>query len=245
MASRKKLQSLVSEIRTFCLEHADEKQVEKYARFFTEGYDAYGVRKEIFFEEKDRFIEAHLKKFSINDLLTLGGMLLQSGKYEEASFAILFLKSYQDELTPATFQALGGWLEKGICNWGHTDVLCGEILFKFFENEIVQLKDMSSWRESESKWKRRAVPVTAICLIKTLKKVKPLLNFFEPMMMDDDRFVQQGLGWFLREVWKKHPKPVETLLLKWKDSAPRKIYQYATEKMTKEEKARFRRERKK
>ena len=53
------------------------------------------------------------------------------------------------------------------------------------------------------------------------------------------------VGWFLREAWRKRPGPVESFLLKWKDSAPRKIYQYATEKMTKQQKARFRRERKK
>ena len=63
-------------------------------------------------------------------------------------------------------------------------------------------------------------------------------------MLDEDRFVQQGVGWFLREAWKKQPKPVEAFLLKWKDSAPRKIYQYATEKMTGEEKEKYRRQRK-
>ncbi len=97
---------------------------------------------------------------------------------------------------------------------------------------------------SPSKWKRRAVPVSLIGLVKEKHHVKPLLEFVEELMMDDDRFVQQGVGWFLREAWKKDPKPVESLLLKWKEKAPRKIYQYATEKMTKTEKERFRRSKK-
>ena len=50
-------------------------------------------------------------------------------------------------------------------------------------------------------------------------------------MMDPERVVQQGLGWFLRETWKKHPKAVEAFLLEWKDRSPRLIFQYATEKM--------------
>jgi 3-methyladenine DNA glycosylase AlkD len=82
-------------------------------------------------------------------------------------------------------------------------------------------------------------------LLRTARGIKPLLDFVDPMMMDEERFVQQGLGWLLREAWKKRPGPVESFLLKWKDSAPRKIYQYATEKMTKQQKARYRRQRKK
>jgi 3-methyladenine DNA glycosylase AlkD len=60
-------------------------------------------------------------------------------------------------------------------------------------------------------------------------------------MMDKEREVHQGVGWFLREAWKIDNEPVEEFLLRYKDSAPRLIFQYATEKMTPEGKSRFRR----
>jgi len=59
-------------------------------------------------------------------------------------------------------------------------------------------------------------------------------------MSDTERVVHQGLGWFLREAWKRDPKPVEKLLLRWKDTAARLIIQYATEKMMPQQKERFR-----
>ena len=245
MVSQRKLQSVVTGIRTFCKSNSDEKQVERYARFFTEGYDAYGIDKDVFQQKKDALIEKYRNELTLNDVLSLGELLLRDGKYEEASFAILLVQPYQSEFSSDTFQALGEWLETGIRNWAHTDVLCGEVLSPFLEEGIVHWEDMASWRESPSKWKRRAVPVTMLGLLKTQKNVKPLLGFVDSMMLDDDRFVQQGLGWFLREVWKKNPKPAESLLLKWKDTAPRKIFQYATEKMTKEQKEKYRRARKK
>jgi 3-methyladenine DNA glycosylase AlkD len=65
------------------------------------------------------------------------------------------------------------------------------------------------------------------------------------MMMDPERVVHQGLGWFLREAWKKQAEPAENFLLKWKDSAARLIFQYATEKMALNEKSRFRKEKSK
>jgi 3-methyladenine DNA glycosylase AlkD len=63
-------------------------------------------------------------------------------------------------------------------------------------------------------------------------------------MTDPEREVHQGTGWFLREAWKRKPEETEIFLLKWKDTAPRLIFQYATEKMTAEGKGRFRRHKK-
>jgi 3-methyladenine DNA glycosylase AlkD len=105
----------------------------------------------------------------------------------------------------------------------------------------VLLDALSSWRSASSKWKRRAVPVT---LIKVLKMDIPhasLLAFIDPMMMDKEKVVHQGLGWFLRETWKKSSEIVEAFLLKWKDQCARLIIQYATEKLTKAQKAKFKR----
>lgn len=245
MVSRKRLRAIVSEIRDFCESNADEAQVQKYARFFTEGYDAYGLSKDVYLEKKERFIEESRSELSFEDALKLGDLLLQSGKYEEAFLAIALAEAHRERFTRQTFQRLGEWLETGIHNWAHTDVLCGNVISPLLLAGTVELDDLASWRESPSKWRRRAVPVAMIEPMKTRRGVKPLLNFIAPMMLDEDRFVQQGLGWFLRETWKKRPKPVETFLLKWKETAPRKIYQYATEKMTQEQKARFKRARKK
>ena len=58
-------------------------------------------------------------------------------------------------------------------------------------------------------------------------------------MTDAEREVHQGMGWFLRECWKIKHQEVETVLLEWKNTAPRIILQYACEKMTTEDKQRF------
>jgi len=86
------------------------------------------------------------------------------------------------------------------------------------------------------------VPVALIKLMKETKRVEEYVRFIEPLMMDAEREVHQGVGWFLREAWKIDPEPVEEFLLKYKNTAARLIFQYATEKMTPEGKARFRRE---
>jgi 3-methyladenine DNA glycosylase AlkD len=244
MATTKKLRAIAADFREFCAANADEERARRYDRYFTEGYDAWGIPKEVWEEKKDELIERYSSTLSLDDVLELGDLLMESGKYEEASFPILLAQAYVDVFTPEAFQGAGRWLENGILNWGHTDVLCGFVLSAVIERKIVKIQDMAEWRTSESKWKRRAVPVAMVDLAKKARSVRAMLRFVEPMMMDDDRFVQQGIGWFLRESWKRQPEPVEALLLKHKDTAPRKIYQYATEKMAKEERVKYRRARK-
>lgn len=243
--NKEKLISIVSEIRNFCAANADEKQAAKYSRYFKEGYDAYGISNDIWKRHELDFYKAYKDYLGLNGFLDLGGLLLESGKYEEASFAICSIKPFFRQFTVDTFHSIGGWLDGGIRNWAHTDVLCGEVLSQFFKNGVVSLSDMSYWRESPSKWKRRAVPVSMIVMLKITEDYDQLLNFIRPLMLDEERVVHQGLGWFLREAWKKKAEPVEAFLLEWKDSAPRLIFQYATEKMTPENKARFRRKGKK
>ncbi len=79
-------------------------------------------------------------------------------------------------------------------------------------------------------------------LLKTAKNFKSLFDFIEPLMTDDQKKVQQGLGWFLREAWKIKKNETESFLLKWKNEAPRTIYQYATAKMTAAQKKRFKKQ---
>jgi 3-methyladenine DNA glycosylase AlkD len=166
---------------------------------------------------------------------------MQSEKFEEVSYAIICVAHFKNEFSHEHFQRVGRWLETGIRNWAHTDILCSEILSPCLVQQIVTLEEMADWRTSEHKYKRRAVPVAMIPWIKKTRKPKPAIHFIDSMMLDPERVVHQGLGWFLREAWKIDPKPVETHLKKWKESAPRLIFQYATEKMTKEQKEAFRR----
>jgi len=234
-------QTLHANLIAYCKANADETIVKKYSRYFKEDYDAYGVTFPLMQEK----LQSVMMEFS-PDLITIletSRLLLKGTKYEETSFALMMVKALKKQYTPATFEEIGYWFSLGIRNWAHTDALCSEILSVFLLKNIISYKDMASWRTSSNKFQRRAVPVALIKLMKVSDDHLEFFQFIEPLMMDPAREVHQGLGWFLREAWKKQPLPVEEFLLKWKDTAPRLIFQYATEKMTPAEKERFRRTR--
>ncbi len=241
----KKIEEKFLEIKRFCEKNAKPKIVKKYSRYFTEGYDAYGLDQKTYESQRDKWLGLWKKDLTLNDFLLLGDKLISTGKYEEASFAISFIDSNKESFTSETFDKLGSWLENGIINWAHTDVLSGRVLPYFFINKIVEFESLKEWTESASKWKKRAVPVTLIEILNTDVPLKKLFSIVEPLMLDTEKFVQKGLGWFLREAWKIYPRETEDFLLKWKDRCGRIIIQYATEKMNKEQKVRFRRVKKK
>ncbi len=243
MGRSEQAQALVTEIRAYCAAHANPAGCAKLARYFKEGYDGWGFtdsRHPLWNEQQQDWLDRY-RGLGLSGFLKAGELLFGSGKYEEGALAIRFLKTVYDQMDAKGLAGLARWFSAGIRNWAHTDVLCGEIIAPLLAGGRMELDALAGWRESKFKFQRRAVPVAMLGLLKTTPDVRPLLAFIRPLMLDPERVVHQGLGWFLRETWKKQPKPVEAFLLEWKDRAPRLIFQYATEKMTPEAKARFRR----
>jgi 3-methyladenine DNA glycosylase AlkD len=107
-------------------------------------------------------------------------------------------------------------------------------------DKVIDLNDLKVWNSSDSEWKRRAVPVTLVELINHDLKPEDAINTVEPLMTDKSEYVQKGIGTLLRGLWKKYPVEIEDFLIRWKDRCGRLIIQYATEKMDKEYKRKFR-----
>ncbi len=230
---------VMAQFHEFCRLNSDEAVIRKYSRYFVEGYDAFGLPGKAMEEIHKALLAKYREPLGFEGFLYLGDRLVKTGKYEDASLALMFAADFTKEYAPEHFERFGYWLDDGIRNWAHADTMAGGIFPVFLKKHIVPYTAFSAWRTGESKWKRRVVPVSLIKELKTCPDVTEWLNFLDLMMLMPEKVVHQGLGWFLREAWKLYPVPVEAFLFKWKDSAPRLIFQYATEKMTADQKARF------
>jgi 3-methyladenine DNA glycosylase AlkD len=235
------IQNSMKEIRSFNEANANPALVQKYARYFVEGYDAFGVDGKAAEVQRKQWFTDWSREHDLDWFLDLGDQLVKTGKYEEGWTAMSFIILQVKSIKPETFTRVGAWLDEGgLRNWAHVDTFSSELLSQFLVNQVVPLSAFADWRNSPTKWKRRAVPVTLIKALKLDCQTDELLVFIDPMMGDTEKVVHQGLGWFLREAWKRDRGPVEVFLLKWKDTCARLIIQYATEKMSREEKLRYR-----
>ena len=233
-------ETIFKETEAFCKANADPAVVLKYSRYFKEGYDAWGVNSELLNHKVEEILA--LPGLTNKQIHTICLQLVNFPKYEMTSIAVLLLTKTMKQWDQETFPALEKLFGVGITNWGHTDFICSEIIPALLKKKLMTMDSLKPWRKAVNKFQRRAAVVGLIKPMKKSSDFKPYFEFIAPMMMDKERVVHQGLGWFLRETWKKQPDPTEKFLLQWKDSAARLIFQYATEKMSPDKKSRFRKE---
>ena len=233
--------ALVEAVRKYCRENAQPDKADKWARYFAEGYDAWGMldRDHPIWHAQHAAWAAEYAPLGIDGYIEAGCELFKSGKYEEGAVAIQLVKTLRDEFNDARIHALGGWFDGGIRNWAHCDVMSGELLSPLLESGQLKPAQFAAWRTSPHRFQRRVAVVSMLGLLKTKGGPKKTLAFVEPLMEDKEKVVHQGLGWVLREIWKLEPELAEPFLMKWKDRAARLIYAAACEKMTAEKKALF------
>jgi 3-methyladenine DNA glycosylase AlkD len=169
-------------------------------------------------------------------------LLMKSGKYEETSAGLLLINRMRKQYDPSLLKQIAIWYAIGIRNWAHADMLGMWVLPALIEKKHATEKDFIPWITSEFPFQRRCVPVTYIKSLKTCSTPEGLFQIIEPLMIDPVREVHQGTGWFLREAWKLFPKQTEAFLTKYRNTGARLIFQYACEKMDKEYRLKFRRE---
>lgn len=228
---------LIVNIRQFCIENANKELSAKYKRYFKEAPDNYGLSQPLMNEKAKQLVREKL--FTIETVVESIPELLK-GKYEETTIGLLLINGFEKQYSKNLFNEISTWFSFSINNWAHADTLGMFILPKFFKQKLITEADFKNWITSDFKFQRRCVPVTLIKILKSRSEFSSLFHLLQPLMNDPEREVHQGMGWFLRECWKLKPKETEDILSKWKDSAPRLIIQYATEKMTAEQKLRFR-----
>lgn len=188
----------LKEIRAFCESNSNPEIIKKYSKYFKDGYDGYGIEQKKYETQRDKWIEQWKSDMTLNNYLDLGDKLIQTGKFEEMSFAISFLQSERQNYTSLTFKRIGKWFDYGISNWATTDVLCMLVLSSFLIDNKISFEKLKEWTKSDSEWKRRAVPVTLVQLIKKDLQPKQSLSLIEPLMLDDSEYVQKGIGTLLR-----------------------------------------------
>ena len=230
------------EIRDFCEANSDPEIIKKYQKYFKTGYDGYGIDDKAFKHQIEIWFERWKEEMTIENYLDLGDELMKSGRFDEKHVAINFIKSSRQDFSKETFYRVSNWFDYGINNWATTDVLCMLVMSSLLFDKVIDFNDLKSWINSDSEWKRRAVPVALIELDKLTKDLKPFesIELVEPLMLDNSEYVQKGIGTLLRGLWKKYPADIEIFLMKWKDKCGRLIIQYSTEKMDKEYRKKFR-----
>lgn len=224
----KKFKNIYAKVEKFCFDREDPVLAIRNMRDFTEGYDAFGIEDEELKILRDRILKEH--KLTPREISNLGLILLKTGKYEFGTLAIMLIKKHRPRMDAYVRERIKEWLDTAVENWAHADLLGSKILPVFFELELCDLESYASWRDSRSKYTRRAV-IISLMYQKIALDAEAMLRFIEPLISDQEKVVQQALGWFLGDLWNKAPLPVEAFLTAHKDSIDRYVMKQSTARM--------------
>ena len=130
----------------------------------------------------------------LGGFMKAGEILLASGRYEEASMAIRFVKEMGEQFDGRMAARLAGYFQAGIRNWGHTDVLCGEVIAPPLASGRIGLAELADRRVSKAK-SDGGRPVAMLGLLREAGD-GPAAGVPRPMMMDPERGSIRGSAGF-------------------------------------------------
>ncbi len=145
------------------------------------------------------------------EILAIWDYVWRNSRCYEVMTQALYYYQNRTTLTKAELKTVCSWIEK--CDrWELSDDLS-----KIYANAVeaapeVMTPILKQWNGSDNPWKRRQSVVGLIEYARKRKRYLPyakLIAFVEPLLADQDYYVQKGVGWTLREIYNVYP--TETL----------------------------------
>jgi len=162
-----------------------------------------------------------------------------SNLHETLSLAIFFWeKNIGNTESFITWNELKTWTGK-IDNWAHSDGLSGLYSMLLEIKPGMVLPQLKRWNSSKNSWERRQSIVSLVHYHRLRNKVLPystLIQLVEPLLDDENYYVQKGVGWTLREISNVYHKQAFTFMKKHCKNITGVAFSAAAEKLNKEEK---------
>lgn len=98
------------------------------------------------------------------------------------------------------------------------------------------LPTYEKWNSSKNLWHRRQSIVGLLYYASSRQQYLPfetIIDLVKPLLDDKEHYVQRGVGWTLKEVWKVYPKEQEEFVVKYANKLSPIAYSAATEKWDK------------
>lgn len=211
-------------IRAKLLNKANREKIPFLKNYMSSPYAfTYGIK-----VPDSRLIAKEYKNLDIYEMYNLFDELWKTKNHEEMSLGIFILQLYKKKYNRETWEFLKPRLEKA-CTWDMVDYLATDIIGEMLVKGIIENKEIKELAESRNPWMRR---IAIESTYKLIKKNKLDFTFLlaEKLCYDEDKFVQKGVGWMLREAGKRQRIGVRDFIIRHLDMKP-VAFSYATEKM--------------
>jgi len=158
----------------------------------------------------------------VADRLFLGDVL------EEKVFTVLMLTGVVREFGKPEFRLFESWLDR-VSSWADHDGLVHYLLGPMIAADPRFAPRTLRWAKSKDRWHQRAAAVSLIHSTRQHKHFEHVQRVTEILLPSEDKMVQKGLGWLLREAAKANREQMLTYLMIIRQRAPRLVLRTACE----------------
>jgi 3-methyladenine DNA glycosylase AlkD len=158
----------------------------------------------------------------------------KSNLFEVLSQSLFFTEKYVNKInTPELLVVLENWLPK-IDNWGHSDSLSSIFARMMVKDPHPVFTRLQAWNDSDNPWYKRQsiVPLAMYYRSNNLLPFNGSMALIQHLLMDEDYFVQKGVGWSLREIGTQYPRETWNFLLKNAGAISSVAFSASVEKLT-------------
>lgn len=252
-----KMHCVVKIFRTELLAHGDKARAVGQSKYLKNVVKCYGFKSKELDDclKLNILVNPKVQRYLNNSTeryLDLGIELFKSQYWEEKECAIRLLntriKSKAEPINELHLKKLEELIldKNHINNWATCDSFCNRITKVMLEHRLKRGMDtdkilalLQEWNRSEigfdsdhTNWKQRISCVTFICLVRRNWFVETCYNFVNHVIHhSNERFVQLGAGWLMRELSTIDEKRTIDLLYTHYDSWNRESLRYAIEKL--------------
>lgn len=131
-------------------------------------------------------------------------------------------------------QIIRNILDKYVYDWGTCDSISGKIVGRILKIHPEYSKIVFTWKNSEHLWTKRAACVSFVPVARFGKHNRTIKEIALTCVKSEERFVQLGCGWMLRELSLADLKLVVDFIKQNYASFSREGLRYAIEKMNPE-----------
>lgn len=165
--------------------------------------------------------------------------LLRKDEMEFRQVGLGVLAREMKRLPDAFLRDIEQLFDDVVRDWASCDMLCSKVLRPLIARSNKNATAMKRWSRSKNMWRRRAAAVAFVNEARHGRHDDVIFDVCTRLVNDDERFVQLGCGWVLRELYLASPTRTVDFIVAHLETISREGLRYAIEKMPKSEQKRL------
>ncbi|HEX4934488.1 MAG TPA: DNA alkylation repair protein, partial [Gemmatimonadaceae bacterium] len=178
-----------------------------------------------------RDLLAEQRAVATETLIDAALALLCGAHMEEKQLGILMLERLGRRWPATLLDDIDRIFDRAVNNWATCDAIAGRIVHPLLQRDPAVARRMARWSRARHPWRQRAAAVAFVKSARSGVHTATILAICDRLARRDDRFVQLGMGWVLRELSLADRAGVVAFLARHRATIRREALRYAIEKL--------------